>query len=146
LRTSPPNFVPANLSSIRVCAFGIQPEIKKQSQIDRDQALGKDRELVADGSRTSPATMFRSTAGTRCLPSDLCKITAIETTVDRFTYLAAPQTHEYCMADLTVELAAFRATKDRAISPNFRRWYTARAGTHTIEDTSAGHSICVSGS
>jgi hypothetical protein len=146
LRTSPPNFVPANLSSIRVCAFGIQPGIKKQAQIDRDQARGKDRGLVADGSRTSPATMFRTTAGTRCLPSDLRKINAIKTTVDRFTYLTASQTHEYCMADLTVKLAAFRATKDRAISPNFQRWYTARAGTHTIEDAGAGHSICVSGS
>ena len=88
LRTSEPNSVPANLSSIRVCAFGIQPGIKKQAQIDRVQARGKDRGLATDGSRTSPATMFRTPLGTRRLPSDPSKITAIKTTVDRFTYLA----------------------------------------------------------
>jgi hypothetical protein len=146
LRRSQPNFIPANLSSIRVCAFGIQPGIKKQAHIHRVQAQRKDRGLIADGSRMSPATMHRTGAGTRRLPSDLCKFNAIKTTVDRFTYLDATQIHEYFMADLPVELAAFRATKDKAISPDFERWYAAGAGSHTIEDAGAGHSICVSGS
>ena len=146
LRTSQPNFIRANLSSIRVCAFGIQSGIKKQAHIHRVQAQRKDRGLVADGSRTSPAMLHRSSAGTRRLPSDLSRTTAIKTRVESFTYLDATQIHEYFMADLPVELAAFRATEDRAISPNFERWYAARSGSRTIEDAGASHSICVSGS
>jgi hypothetical protein len=111
LWTSQPNFIPANLSSIRVCAFGVQSGIKKQAHIDRVQAQRKDRGLVADGSRTSPAMLHHISADTRRLPRDLCKSTAIQTTIDRFTYLDATQFHEYFMADLPVELAAFRATK-----------------------------------
>jgi hypothetical protein len=146
LRTSQPNFIPANLSSIRVCAFGMQSGIKKQPHIHRVQAQRMDRGLVADGSRTSPVMLHRTSASTRRLPSDLCKSTAIKTTVDRFNYLDATQIHECFMADLLVELAALRATKDRAISPDLERWYAARAGSHTIEDAGASHSICVSGS
>ena len=146
LRTPRPDSIPTNLSSILVCAFGMQSGIKKQANVDRVQALRKDRGLVAVGSRTSPSMLHRTSADTKRLPSDLCKSTAIRTTVDRLTHFDATPIHEHFMADLPVELAAFRATRDRAISPNFEQWYAAGAGSHTIEDAGAGPSILVSGS
>jgi hypothetical protein len=45
---------------------------------------------------------YRTAAGTRRLPSDLCRSTAIKTMVGGVTYLGATRIHEYFVADLPV--------------------------------------------
>jgi pimeloyl-ACP methyl ester carboxylesterase len=107
-------------------------------------------------------------------PSDLSKSTAIKKTADGFTYLDPAQFREYFAADLPAEQAAFMArsqvfnaaanfnavittpawrskpswmlvpTKDRTINPDLERWYAARANSHKVEVSGAGHAVYVS--
>ena len=112
----------------------------------RDQVQRQDRGPVADGPPMSPANHHRTTDGTRRLPSDRHRSTAIKTMVDGVPYFGTTRTHEYFVAGLPVELAASRATKDRAINPCLERWYVKRVGSHSIEDEGASHSTCDPGS
>src|SRR3954470_20898395 len=110
----------------------------------------------------------------KLFPSDLSKSTAIQKTVDGFTYLDPARFHEYFAADLSAEEAAFMArsqvlnaadnfkavittaawrskpswmlvaTKDRAINPDLERWYAGRANSHTVEVPGASHAVYVS--
>src|SRR3954465_7336759 len=107
-------------------------------------------------------------------PSDLSKSTAIQKTVDGFTYLDPARFHDYFAADLSAEEAAFMARsqvlnladnfkavittaawrskpswmlvagKDRAINPGLERWYAKRANSHTVEVAGASHAVYVS--
>jgi pimeloyl-ACP methyl ester carboxylesterase len=92
----------------------------------------------------------------------------------RFTYLDPTRFHEYFVADLSAEQAAFMArsqvlnaadnfkalittpawrskpswmlvaTKDRTINPELERWYARRAHSHTVEVAGASRSVYVS--
>jgi hypothetical protein len=110
LRTSQLGFIPANLFCICVYAFSMRPWLKEQTHTNRDQAPRQDSGSVADRPRMSPAMQHRTAAGTRRFPNDLGKSIAIKTTVDGFTYLDPTQFHDYFVADLPVEPAAFMAS------------------------------------
>jgi pimeloyl-ACP methyl ester carboxylesterase len=148
--------------------------LKEKTYSNRDQAQRQGRGSVADGHRMSPAMQHRTAAGTRRLPSNLSKSTAIETTIDGFTYLDPTPFHEYFAAEFPVEQAAFMArsqvfyptnnfkrvittpalrskpswmavaTEDRTIKPDLERWYAKRVRSHTVAVASASHSIYVS--
>jgi hypothetical protein len=109
LRTLQLGFIPANLFCICVYAFSLRSWLKEQTHTHRDQAQRQESGSVADGPRMSPAMQHRTAAGTRRFPSDLAKSTEIKTTVGGFTYLDPTEFHEYFVADLPVELAAFMA-------------------------------------
>jgi len=109
LRTSQLGFIPANLFCICVYAFSMRPWLKEQTHTNRDQ--GRDRIVVRSRTaRMSHAMQHRTAAGTRRFPNDLGKSIAIKTTVDAFTYLDPTQFHDYFVADLPVEPAAFIAS------------------------------------
>jgi hypothetical protein len=145
LRSLKPDSISADLSSICVYVFGMKSRIKKQAKTHRDQVQRQNQGQVADSPRKSPAMQHRTAVGTRRLPSDLCRPTAIKTMVDRVTYLGATRIHESFLAGLPVEQDESSATKHRDINPCLERWYVARVGSHKIEDAGTSHSICVLG-
>jgi flagellar biosynthesis protein FliQ len=110
LRTSQLGFIPANLFCICVYAFSMRPWLKGQIHTNGDQALRQDSGSVADSPRMSPAMQHRTAAGTRRFPNDLGKSIAIKTTADGSTYLDPTQFHDYFVAGLPIEPAAFIAS------------------------------------
>jgi hypothetical protein len=110
LRTSQLGFIPANLFCIGVYAFSMPSWLKEQIHTNRNQALRQDSGSVADSPLMSPAMQHRTAAGTRRFPNDLGKSIAIKTTGDGFTYLDPTQFHDYFVADLPIESAAFIAS------------------------------------
>jgi hypothetical protein len=123
LRTSQLGFIPANLFCICVYAFSMRPWLKEQSHTNRNQVPRQDSGSIADGPRMSPDVQHRMGAGTRRFPNDLGKSTGVKTTIGGFTYLDLTQFHDYFVADLPVELAAFIASSGGTSSePGATQW------------------------
>jgi len=111
-RTSQLGFIPANLFCVCVYAFSMRSWLREKTHSNRDRAQRQDSGSIADGHRMSPAMRHRTAAGTRRLPSDLTKSTAIKTTIDAFTCL--DPTHQ--TAKPTLEMVLQRIHPDAEIA------------------------------